>query len=79
MAQATCATCGIETDEPLRINYKGRTSDYCCFECAITPLAPACAHCNCRVIGHGTYGDDGNTYCCQHCADQAGQGRTIHA
>jgi len=23
------------------------------FECAIHRLAPACAHCGCKVVGHG--------------------------
>jgi hypothetical protein len=66
---SSCATCGIDTREPLSITYHKNTADYCCFECAITPLAPACAHCNCKVIGHGTYGADQKIYCCQKCAD----------
>jgi hypothetical protein len=68
-----CATCGIGTDEPLRIDYHDRTTDFCCFECAISRLAPECAQCRCRVIGHGTYGRDQKTYCCSFCAEQAGQ------
>jgi hypothetical protein len=68
----TCTTCGFSTDEPLRISYHGATKDFCCFECAIAPLAPQCGHCRCRVIGHGTYGDDGLVYCCSHCAREAG-------
>jgi hypothetical protein len=70
---ATCVTCGSATDEPLRISYHGQTRDFCCFECAIAPLAPECPHCRCKVIGHGSYGSDGRTYCCGHCAEEAGR------
>jgi Rieske Fe-S protein len=34
-------------------------------------LAPTCAHCGCRIIGHGLE-DDGVFYCCVHCAKIAG-------
>jgi hypothetical protein len=41
------------------------------FECAIHALAPQCAHCGCRIIGHGTESDN-SFYCCAHCARAAG-------
>jgi hypothetical protein len=41
------------------------------FECAITALAPTCAHCGCRVIGHGVEIGTGEIFCCAHCADHA--------
>jgi hypothetical protein len=31
-----------------------------CFECAIQALAPTCAHCQSRVIGHGVGGQGSN-------------------
>jgi hypothetical protein len=34
-------------------------------------LAPACAHCGCKVIGHGVEAG-GRTFCCAHCAQHAG-------
>src|SRR5262249_52442631 len=71
---AICDTCGIRTDEPLRITYHGQTCDFCCFECAITPLAPRCAHCEGKVIGHGSYGEGGRIFCCSHCKELAEQG-----
>jgi hypothetical protein len=40
------------------------------FECAIQALAPTCAHCRCRVIGHGVDAK-GKIYCCMHCAKHA--------
>ena len=41
------------------------------FECAIEALAPKCAHCNCRIIGHGIEAK-GNIYCGAHCAKSEG-------
>jgi hypothetical protein len=41
------------------------------FECAIHALAPRCAHCDCRIIGHGVE-SDGVIYCCANCARQQG-------
>ena len=34
-------------------------------------LAPTCAHCKCKIVGHGAE-KDGTFYCCAHCAAQAG-------
>jgi hypothetical protein len=34
-------------------------------------LAPTCAHCGCRIIGHGMEAE-GVFYCCAHCASQHG-------
>jgi hypothetical protein len=34
-------------------------------------LAPVCAHCGCRILGHGVQAD-GVTYCCASCAAAAG-------
>ena len=33
----------------------------------IHKLAPLCAHCGCRIIGHGVDRNDGLDYCCTHC------------
>jgi hypothetical protein len=32
-------------------------------------LAPECAHCGCKVIGHGVE-EDGRIFCCEHCATE---------
>lgn len=64
-----CATCGFDTNEPLSIRYHAISAEYCCFECAITPLAPICQHCRCKVIGHGAYGPKGEIFCCHYCRD----------
>jgi hypothetical protein len=41
------------------------------FECAIHKLAPICALCGCKVIGHGIAANN-TFYCCAHCAREAG-------
>jgi hypothetical protein len=40
-------------------------------ECAIHRIAPVCAHCGCRIVGHGIESDEGR-FCCANCARQAG-------
>jgi hypothetical protein len=34
-------------------------------------LAPDCAHCGCKVVGHGAE-HAGTIYCCAHCAKESG-------
>jgi hypothetical protein len=67
-----CDVCGNAYDKSFQVivsNVTTRTFD--CFECAIHALAPTCAHCGCRVIGHGME-SEGVFYCCAHCAKQQG-------
>jgi len=37
-----------------------------CFECAIHALAPTCARCGCKIVGHGVASRD-DVFCCAHC------------
>jgi hypothetical protein len=67
---ATCETCGNDYDNPIEVTYQGRRHTFDCFECAIERLAPRCAHCGCRIIGHGVE-QGGTYYCCTHCARHA--------
>jgi len=69
-AQA-CEVCGNLYDKSFSVKLGEQTFTFDCFECAIHRLAPQCAHCHCRVIGHGTE-SDGIFYCCAHCARRAG-------
>lgn len=66
-----CETCGNDYDKAFQIIKEGRTHTFDSFECAIHALAPECAHCGCRVIGHGVE-TDGTIYCCAHCAHHDG-------
>jgi len=67
----TCDVCGNTYDKTLEITQTGRTMTFDSFECAIEAMAPRCAHCNCRVIGHGIETPDA-IYCCVHCANAMG-------
>jgi Rieske Fe-S protein len=70
---ATCDVCGNEYDKALTIDAPGRGSGtFDSFECAIHALAPQCAHCGCRIIGHGVEAE-GTMFCCAHYARESGQ------
>jgi hypothetical protein len=68
---ATCEVCGNDYDKAFTVTMGGKTHTFDSFECAIHALAPACAHCGCRVVGHGSE-HAGKVYCCAHCAKHAG-------
>lgn len=68
---ASCEVCGNDYDKAMEITINGRTHVFDSFECAIHTLAPVCAHCGCRIVGHGMEAD-GAYYCCAHCAHTAG-------
>ena len=70
---AVCETCGNDYDKSFQVLKEGQTHTYDSFECAIQALAPACAHCGCRMIGHGVE-EGGSMYCCAHCAHAKGGG-----
>jgi hypothetical protein len=66
-----CDVCGNDYDKAFQVTMKGQTKTFDSFECAIHALAPTCAHCKCRVIGHGVE-VGGVMYCCAHCAHESG-------
>jgi hypothetical protein len=67
----TCEVCGNDYDKTFTITMSGRPHTFDSFECAIHALAPECAHCGCKVIGHGVE-EQGRIYCCAHCAEHEG-------
>ena len=69
---AKCDMCGNEYDKAFTVRQGGREHTFDSFECAIHMLAPTCAHCQCRIIGHGVEAA-GKMYCCASCAKEAGQ------
>jgi len=69
----TCETCGNQYDKAFEVILQGTSHTFDSFECAIQALAPTCAHCGCRVIGHGTEAG-GKIFCCAHCAGRQGEG-----
>jgi hypothetical protein len=66
-----CEVCGNEYDKPLEIVRNGISHYFDSFECAIHALAPKCAHCGCRILGHG-HEAGGQFFCCAHCAEKQG-------
>jgi hypothetical protein len=68
---AACEVCGNDYDKAFEVTRGGESHTFDSFECAIEALAPRCAHCECRIIGHGVEVGD-SMYCCAHCASQEG-------
>jgi hypothetical protein len=68
----TCEVCGNEYDKAFELTMAGKRHVFDSFECAIQACAPRCAHCACRVIGHGVEAEDGKIFCCAHCAHAQG-------
>ena len=70
---ARCDLCGNDYDKAFEVRLAGQTHTFDSFECAIHALAPTCAHCGCKIVGHGVEAE-GRFYCCAHCAHQLGIG-----
>ena len=68
---ATCDFCGNEYDKTFEVVMNGDSYIFDSFECAIHELAPTCAHCGVRIIGHGLEAN-GTFFCCAHCAEHEG-------
>jgi hypothetical protein len=64
-----CETCGNDYDKSFQVTMYGKTHVFDSFECAIQMLAPTCAHCGCRIIGHGLEAGV-SIFCCASCARQ---------
>lgn len=70
---ARCDLCGNDYDKAFEVRLAGQVHTFDSFECAIHALAPTCAHCGCKIVGHGVEAE-GIFYCCAHCAHQVGIG-----
>ena len=68
---ARCEVCGNDYDKSFEVIKAGVSHVFDSFECAIHALAPVCAHCRCKIVGHGIEAS-GAFYCCVHCAKQSG-------
>jgi len=66
-----CEVCGNDYDKAFTVTLAGSSHTFDSFECAIQALAPLCAHCGCKIVGHGVEHDD-SIFCCAHCAKHAG-------
>jgi hypothetical protein len=70
-AAKECEVCGNQYDKAFEVRLGGASHTFDSFECAIQALAPKCAHCGCRILGHGMEKSQ-RTFCCAHCAAMAG-------
>jgi hypothetical protein len=66
-----CETCGNVYDKAFEVVMAGEAHVFDSFECAITALAPRCAQCGGKIIGHGME-KDARMFCCAHCAERQG-------
>jgi hypothetical protein len=69
---ARCEVCDNDYDKAFEITLGGQRHTFDSFECAIHRLAPVCAHCGCKVIGHGVEAG-GGVFCCANCARMVGE------
>jgi hypothetical protein len=68
---ARCEVCGNDYDKAFHVLVNGNSHIFDSFECAIHALAPRCAHCGCKIVGHGMEAH-GRFYCCANCAAAEG-------
>jgi len=68
---AKCEVCGNEYDKTFQVVMRATTHIFDSFECAIYALAPSCANCGVKVIGHGLESNS-RFFCCDHCAEAQG-------
>ena len=68
---AKCDGCGNDYDKAFQLVAGGKSYTFDSFECAIHAVAPVCAHCGVRIVGHGLE-SSGRMFCCGHCAEQEG-------
>lgn len=66
-----CEKCGNDYDKAFTVTMDDEEHLFDSFECAINTLAPICAHCGNRIIGHGME-SGGQMFCCAHCAHSEG-------
>ena len=67
---AKCDLCGNDYDKSFEVVFGGSRHTFDSFECAIHKLAPQCAHCGCRIIGHGIEAAWHHVLLCQLCPPQ---------
>lgn len=68
---AQCDVCGNNYDKTFEVHLGGSVHTFDSFECAIHAVAPVCAHCQCKIVGHGVEAD-GQLFCCANCARHTG-------
>jgi hypothetical protein len=64
-----CEVCGNHYAKAFEVIINNQSHIFDSLECAAFKVAPQCAHCQCRILGHGVEVND-VIYCCAHCAKQ---------
>jgi hypothetical protein len=64
---ALCENCGNDYDKTFKIIMGQKEHIFDSFECAINSMAPQCAHCKTKIVGHGVDAR-GQVFCCEHCS-----------
>ncbi|MEU9283664.1 hypothetical protein AB0D57_02790 [Streptomyces sp. NPDC048275] len=73
---AVCDVCGNDYEMAFEVRVAGSVHIFDSLECAAQRMAPVCANCQCRILGHGLQ-SDGQFFCCGHCARQQGQPQLV--
>jgi hypothetical protein len=68
---AVCETCGNDYRRTFEVVTENGVHTFDSFECAIQKLAPICARCGVRIVGHGVEAGEA-IYCCANCARESG-------
>jgi adenylate kinase family enzyme len=66
-----CEVCHNDYDKTFQVVMNNEAHTFDSFECALHALAPVCASCGCRVIGHGVEAE-GRLFCSASCAQSTG-------
>jgi hypothetical protein len=66
-----CEVCHNDYDKTFHVVMNDEAHTFDSFECALHALAPVCASCGCRVIGHGVEAE-GRLFCSVSCAESTG-------
>lgn len=75
-ADQMCDVCGNKYDKSFTITRGDEVRTFDSFECAVHAMAPRCAHCSCRILGHGVE-NESSIYCCAHCAREGGETQLV--
>ncbi len=73
---ALCEKCGNDYANTFEVIMAGEKHVFDSFECAAHAMAPVCAHCGCRILGHGVE-DESRIFCCANCARTAGHEQLV--
>ncbi|MFO1341348.1 MAG: hypothetical protein U1F53_24545 [Burkholderiaceae bacterium] len=66
-----CSVCGNDYARAFQVTCAdGTCYTFDSLECAAHQIAPSCAHCGCRILGHGIEATKA-MYCCASCARHA--------